>query len=401
MTATGHQHPAAPAATTRPASCGTDNVQYAQSLATGAVGITLLHIERAALGLGRPDTVREWLTGSTAQPLIASDHASLFLGAPALAFVLNTSAGTTGHHHETLHALDRAVTNLTARRLDTAHARIDRGEQTTAGEYDLLYGLTGLGALLLKRDPHSETLHDVLTYLVRLTLPLPGSDLPGWWVRHDPSGRTSRLFPGGHGNLGLAHGITGPLALLALAKQAGSDVDGHTDAMLRILDWLDGLRQDTGGGAWWPQWVTTDEHRHRLSLQTGPGRPSWCYGTPGLARAQQLAAIALRDKQRKQDAEIALLRCITDPAQLAQISDRGLCHGAAGLLHTVHRVAQDADRPARLTAHLPALRGLVHAMSPAPLPGFLDGTAGTALALHATDRGGAPATGWDACLLLS
>ena len=24
--------------------------------------------------------------------------------------------------------------------------------------------------------------------------------------------------------------------------------------------------------------------------QPGPGRPSWCYGTPGIARAQQLAA---------------------------------------------------------------------------------------------------------------
>ncbi|AUY50464.1 lanthionine synthetase C family protein [Streptomyces sp. CB01881] len=401
MTArTAHPHPTAPAS--RPVvPCGPDDIQHSQALATGAVGITLLHIERAEIGVGSWASVREWLVSIAASPLIASDDASLFVGAPALAFVLNTAAGTTGHHRDTLRTLDAAVTKLTTRRLDQAHARIDRGEHTTASEYDLLYGLTGLGAYLLQRDPRSDTLHDVLAYLVRLTQPLPGSDLPGWWVRHDPSGRTSGAFPGGHGNLGLAHGITGPLALLALAKSAGALVDGHADAMLRILAWLDGLRQDVPAGPWWPQWVTADEHRLTTVFQEGPRRPSWCYGTPGLARAQQLAATALGDDRRKKAAEHALLRCITDPAQLAQIGEPGLCHGAAGLLHTVHRVAQDAARPDQFTAHLPALRALLHAQVPARQPGFLDGTAGTALALHATDRGGAPTTSWDACLLLS
>ncbi|WP_327074429.1 lanthionine synthetase C family protein [Kitasatospora purpeofusca] len=403
MTArTGHPSPFVPAPASRPAvPCGPDGVQQAQALATGAVGITLLHIERSALGIGRRGSVREWLTSIAASPLLASDGAGLFVGAPALAYVLNTAAGSTGRHRETLRALDAAITTLTLRRLDAAHTRIDRGEHTTAAEYDLLYGLTGLGAYLLQRDPHAAALHDVLSYLVRLTLPLPGTDLPGWWVRYDPSGRTSSSFPGGHGNLGMAHGITGPLALLALARRAGASVDGHTDAMLRILGWLDALRQTAPGGPWWPQWVTKDEHRLQTVLHDGPRRPSWCYGTPGLARAQQLAAIALGDNRRKRAAETALLRCITDPAQLEQIGDAGLCHGAAGLLHTVHRVAQDADRPDQFTAQLPDLRALVRAQAPARQPGFLDGTAGTALALHATDQGGTPATGWDACLLLS
>ncbi|WP_406205280.1 lanthionine synthetase C family protein [Kitasatospora sp. NBC_01560] len=406
MTArTAHPQPTPASSATRSprpvVPCGPDDIQHSQALATGAVGITLLHIERAETGVGSWAGVREWLTSIAASPLVASDDAGLFVGAPALAFVLHTAAGTTGHHRDTLRILDAAVAKLTLRRLDQAHARIDRGEQTIASEYDLLYGLTGLGAYLLQRDPHGDALHAVLAYLVRLTQPLPGSDLPGWWVRHDPSGRTSAAFPGGHGNVGIAHGITGPLALLALAKSAGALADGHTGAMLRILTWLDGLRQATPAGPWWPQWVTTDEHHLASTLHEGPRRPSWCYGTPGLARAQQLAAIALGDDRRKRAAETALLRCITDPAQLAQIGEPGLCHGAAGLLHTVHRVAQDADRPEQFTAHLPALRSLLHAQAPARQPGFLNGTAGTALALHATNRGGTPATGWDACLLLS
>ncbi|MGH8910153.1 MAG: lanthionine synthetase LanC family protein [Egibacteraceae bacterium] len=46
--------------------------------------------------------------------------------------------------------------------------------------------------------------------------------------------------------------------------------------------------------------------------QPGPQRPSWCYGTPGLTRAQQLAALALGDRQRQRQAENALAGCITD-----------------------------------------------------------------------------------------
>ncbi|MFE4514280.1 lanthionine synthetase C family protein [Kitasatospora sp. NPDC056783] len=373
----------------------------AQSLATGAVGITLLHAERAALGRTSWSTVQDWLTGIAGQALIGSDDAALFIGAPALAFTLHAAAAGTERYVKTLLTLDRAVHRLVRRRLDRAHARIDSGEFTRAAEYDLLYGLTGLGAYLLKRDPCSDALHDVLSYLVRLTRPLPGTDLPGWWVRFDPAGRTSAAFPDGHGNLGLAHGITGPLALLALAKRAGATVEGHTGAMLRILGWLDTLRQPGPSGPWWPQWVTADEHRLGAVLQEGPPRPSWCYGTPGQARAQQLAAIALGDTYRQRAAEHALLRCITDPAQLDRITDAGLCHGAAGLLHAVHRVAHDATEPSRFTTHLPALRALLRAQTPAREPGLLDGTAGVRLALHAADRGGPPTTGWDACLLLA
>ncbi|MFF4383279.1 lanthionine synthetase C family protein [Kitasatospora sp. NPDC001547] len=391
-----------PATARSTASCGPADADAAQSLATGAVGITLLHIERAALGHTSWSTVQDWLTGMTGQALIGSDNAALFIGAPALAFALHTAAAGSERYAKTLLTLDKAIHQLVHRRLDQAHARINSGEFARAAEYDLLYGLTGFGAYLLRRDPHGDTLHDVLTYLVRLTEPLPGTDLPGWWVRYDPAGRTSAAFPDGHGNLGLAHGITGPLALLALAKLAGATVEGHTAAILRILDWLDSLRQPgLSGEPWWPQWVTADEHRLGVVLQQGPPRPSWCYGTPGQARAQQLAAIALGDPHRKRSAEHVLLRCITDPAQLDLVTDAGLCHGAAGLLHSVHRVAHDATSPDQFTAHLPALRTLLHARLPAREPGFLDGTTGARLALHAADRSGAPATGWDACLLLA
>ncbi|MFF4642871.1 hypothetical protein [Streptomyces sp. NPDC001389] len=52
--------------------------------------------------------------------------------------------------------------------------------------------------------------------------------LPGWWCAHDPH----RFYtPGGHGNFGMAHGIAGPLALLAQAPKRGVAVDGQREAI--------------------------------------------------------------------------------------------------------------------------------------------------------------------------
>jgi hypothetical protein len=245
----------------------------------------------------------------------------------------------------------------------------------------------------------------VLRYLVRLTEPLRigGDTVPGWWTGHDPSFRSSASFAGGHANLGLAHGITGPLALLALAAIEGITVDGQYEAICRICTWLDAWRQDKGPCSWWPQWVTREELRTGRAAQPGPGRPSWCYGTPGLARAQQLAALASGDLARQHMAEHALASCLSDPAQLAQITDTSLCHGWAGLFQTAWRASRDARTPT-LTACLPGLaRQLAeHAGTSDPQngTGLLEGETGLALALLTVATGTPPASSWDACLLL-
>ncbi|MFI6027948.1 lanthionine synthetase LanC family protein [Amycolatopsis magusensis] len=70
--------------------------------------------------------------------------------------------------------------------------------------------------------------------------------------RQDPS--SAALFPGGHGNFGLAHGISGPLALLAHAPRRGIAVDDH-EAVGTICAWLDSWRLDTPGGHRWPYMI--------------------------------------------------------------------------------------------------------------------------------------------------
>ncbi len=366
----------------------------------GAVGVALLHLERAASGLSDANTAHTWLAAADDGPVSAGPHATLFFGAPALAFALHAAADRPGRYERALEALDARVAAVTRRRLDQAHARIDRRDRPALAEFDLINGLTGLGAHLLRRDPHGDLLGQVLAYLVRLTEPLGAEDLPGWWTDLAPTGRRSADLPGGHGNFGMAHGISGPLALLSLAMRRGIVADGQAAAITRICFWLDTWRQDRDTGPWWPETITLDETRLGRPKQTRPRRPSWCYGTPGLARAQQLAGQATADTNRQRLAEQALIGCLNDPEQLERITDHSLCHGSAGLFQTTWHITADAHTP-DLTTHLHDLAELL--LTPEPpgaTIGLLDGSTGLALALSTAAADEPPASRWDACLLL-
>lgn len=381
-----------------------------QSLSRGAAGVALLHAVRAADAHDSWDTVDSWMRRATADGLSATPGCGLWFGAPAVAFAVQ--AGAPRRYPRAAEVLRDTVERVAAARVARAADRIAAARRPARSEYDLVRGLAGLGAYLLLLDPDRPVLHAVLRHVVRLTEPLPAHDVggravPGWWAVDPPSRTAGPEFAHGQSDQGMAHGIAGPLALLALAQRAGVTVPGHAEALHRILTWFDQHRQHTADGSvWWPEHVTPRDLQapadDRLLQQQGPGRPSWCYGTPGIARAQQLAALVLGDRQRQADAENALLAAVTDPRQLAALSDPGLCHGWAGLLATLHCAARDAATPAlatRLTELLPVLVDEDRTPEPGRASGLLAGPAGPALVLHtiATGRTGS----WTRCLLLA
>lgn len=393
--------------------------EHRQHLAYGPAGIALLHIELAAHGLGPWQRAHDWLAAASRQPLTSGPDSHPFYGAPAFAHALACAADQLpGSYQRALDTMDRQAVVDVERRLQAAHRRIDAGRLPELSEFDTLRGLAGHGAYLLRRNAGSSTIRDVLHYCVRLTEPITrnGEALPGWWTQTGPSGRPDDRFPDGHANTGMAHGIGGVLALLALAAHKGTLVEGHHGALRIILAWLDRWRKDTARGPAWPYWVTLGElHTGRLA-PTAPRRPSWCYGTAGIARAQQLAALALGDTGLQIDAEDALAAALTNTKELKATTDNGLCHGFAGLAHVAARTADDAHPSTedQLRATCPALLAAVHPPGTDPDlvasalihdeehgPGLLDGAAGIALGLLAAATSQPPKSAWDACLLIA
>ncbi|MDN0198153.1 lanthionine synthetase C family protein [Streptomyces sp. S.PNR 29] len=377
---------------------------WGQSLYSGAAGVALLHAVRAHTGEDEKDALRPWAAAMLKGPIQAAAEAcGLYEGAPAVAYVLSFTHTNTSTR--ALATLDTHLADVTRQRLQRAHARIDHGALPTLGEYDLISGLTGLGVYHLHRG-HKTELRDVLVYLARLTEPITieAQRLPGWWTGDSPDLRPTPRWPGGHGNFGLAHGITGPLALLATALRHGHTVPGQTQAITRICDWLDRWRNGTDSRAWWPDLITRAEHRRGELQRPGPRRPSWCYGTPGIARAQQLAGLALGDSDRQRQAEQALAGCLADDQQLAQLTDASLCHGWAGLIQTVSRAAADALND-ELASHLRGLNVRLNKhLDHHGLPdgaGLMGGTAGIHLVRLTDPVNTAITAPWDRCLLLT
>ncbi len=343
----------------------------------------------------------------TAGPVTANASASLFHGAPAVAFVLHTGAHPA--YAAMLASLDEHINDLTAMKLAAADQRIDRGELTRPSEYDLISGLTGLGVYHLIRhgSAASGMTAAVLGYLVTLAEPVywHGDSLPGWWSGTGPASTPDPAWPTGHLNLGMAHGIAGILALLSGAMRAGIQVDGHAKAVSELCATFDRYRQGSSACPWWPAMISLSEYNNGTANSERQARPSWCYGTPGHARAQQLAGLALGDRERMRVAERALAGCALDGQVTGLLTDASLCHGWAGVVQALWRVASDALDPGPLRAALrTARRGMEDQLARIGSPassGLLEGTSGIMLAQNDLPRAGGEPPAWDACLLLT
>lgn len=361
-----------------------------QSLARGALGTALLHAVRAN---------DPWAAQALhhhvqrALPLVTGEDACLQFGAPALAFVLHIAAEQSEDAEQRYRVVRRHLDDLlvqhTQQRLDRATDRMRAGLPTAFREYNLLHGLAGLARLHLLRHPDHNITTEVLGCLIELTLPVPGTgDRPGWWVWHHHSNLNK---PGGHANAGIAHGISGPLAVLSIAIAQDIRVPGDTEAIERILTWLDQQRVDDHRGVWWRRWPGDDD---------GPtGQTFWCYGTPGIARAEQLAALAMGDRDRAERAERTHVACLAGARRHHRPNGLSLCHGVAGLLQATRRIAADSSAQERFDAEIRRLHTTIQEAAPPQHDGLLEGLPGILLARDHPLAGST--TPWDACLGLA
>ncbi|AJE44535.1 lanthionine synthetase C family protein [Streptomyces nodosus] len=344
---------------------------------------------------------------ATAQPLAGHpDEAGLYRGVPAVAYALHFAKRSASWR--TLADLDAETTAIVAARLNAAQRRMDSGHAPRMAEYDLISGLTGLGAYLLRRE-RQAALERILRYLVRLLtepLTVAGHRVPGWWTADGPRGLPEDgLFSTGHANFGIAHGITGPIALLALSSRAGITVDGQEQALDEGITLLTTWAQPSNDGSiGWPEVLALHDFLNGPVIGSEPGRPSWCYGAPGIGRALQLAGLVRRNGRARQFAEHVVLGSVTDHRRLSQLEDTTLCHGWAGLLLTCDRIAADAMTPS-IATELPVLRSYLDAaLARHEIPknaGLLSGKAGVLLTLHTLGAPRPADLGWETCLLLN
>ncbi|MEU5929482.1 lanthionine synthetase C family protein [Streptomyces antimycoticus] len=406
----------------------------AAGLSMGASGAALLLSE---LSKGDPSlrtTVHALLAAGAG--FAGAKGSGLITGLAGLGFATKHAARSPRDYAAVRSQVDTTLRHRLGQVLDAEYDRMESGVPgADRGHFDVVSGVTGLGRYFLTGPSDPEAVHDVLRYLVALTEPveagavkagavkagagpLPGWFSPPWPAALDPGRREWVL------DLGLAHGIAGPLALLSLCWTRGLRVPGHDTAIRRIARWLMSWRQeDPDAGPGWPGTVSADQELAPTRPTLEPMRASWCYGAPGIARALHLAGVALGEDAWVHTAAETMRAVFAHPEGLRGLDDPGLCHGLTGLARITGRMADELDDPAlsaradeiaeRLCARFdpgtafgfPTAPVPSHRPEPLDAPTFLEGAAGVALVLLGRSR---PPAGtadgdvpWDAALLLA
>lgn len=386
------------------------------SFGNGHAGLAVLFAELSTLVPEYALDARSHMVAAARQIRSMESRSGLFLGLAGLALAADA-----------VERLGVGCGPLAQRCMDYAA----RAAQATAAEalrdldslrymqFDVIGGVTGAARVLLRlAGGEDERVHALTRFLVAITEPrvVRGAKVPGWFASGQVSIEENPDLDSGHLNVGMAHGIAGVLAYLALAQRSGVRIDGQDEAIERTVTWLLSRRDQVHHGTGWPGVVSFADETEGL-VSAGGDRGAWCYGTPGIARSLQLAAVATGRSDWAAEAVSAM--CVSlDVALHDRLLplDMGLCHGWAGLLRITELMTEDlAGEPLRPLGELLRQRvvdgydadsafgyrgDLLSDRLPRNNPGVLCGAAGTALAL-ASPAGGSSVTGWEDAFLLT
>jgi len=386
------------------------------SLASGLAGTALLH---ARLSTTDPvfatAAIRHWETGAVHARRYGGNSAGTFNspGGLAASLIIGSQYLPDPDSQQTI--TTRAARWLSARALDLTRRHQEHlragGVSTPWLMYDAINGLAGIGRVLLAAftSGHDMTEPGLLASLETLTTMIGTrhGNRPGWWLPANEHPPAMAVHLSGAATTGMAHGIAGPLALLATAHTAGWSVARQRTAIQEAAQWL--LRWHTNTTLRWPPYVTGDDLDSDTAAPRAGRRDAWCYGAPGIGRALTLAGRALADPRLAEAGDTAIASLAERPAELWDVEGPTLCHGHAGVLQSAaNSQGNTADRAATAVtgAFNPRLAFAFQHLengSAADEPGLLTGSAGVALAL--ADHGQLPAppvpTRWDSLLLLS
>ncbi|MCZ4247968.1 lanthionine synthetase C family protein [Bacillus amyloliquefaciens] len=212
-------------------------------------------------------------------------------------------------------------------------------------DYDVIEGVSGIASylLLFQEDKRmKDLLIQILKYLVRLTedINVKGEKVPGWHIPslHQFTDIEKKSYPYGNFNIGLAHGIPGPICILSSALMEGIKVNGQEHAVEKMVEFLLEFSQNDKDRLYWKGIISFEEYQYGLQPNTvNFSRDAWCYGRPGVCLALVKAGKALRNNQYINLGVQNLKYTISD---IQGIFSPTICHGFSGIAQILLGVNQ-------------------------------------------------------------
>ena len=241
-------------------------------------------------------------------------------------------------------------------------APLGGAEPLPGASWDHIAGVTGLGAYLLGRREREQTRALLESCSTRSRRARAAPDLSGYRALPDAEAeRPARI------DVGLSHGVAGPLALLALAAREGIEVAGQREAVAELGGWLVAKAAADPAGPLWPPWVALADDGVSASSPASTRAPRGATGRGASPGALWNAGDCLQEAGWRAAALHGLERALDlDPAE-RRLPSPTLCHGVAGTLQITMRLAQRTGS-AELWARADALAGELLAASDAASP---------------------------------
>lgn len=276
------------------------------------------------------------------------NNVSLFSGFSGINYAVQLASKDGTRYTSMLNTLDDHLFRLAdsfVEQVEAKHENLPFGSFEFC--YDLITGITGIGryALESRHQGMEKLLERILSHLVHLASEevFNGNRVPNFFsppetiiVEED-----KQKFTSGYINLGLSHGIAGPLALLSLAIKKGFVVEGQSQAICILFKTLHRMASKDEYGYYLKRMVGWKETLSGLNCNKGEDErfDAWCYGSFGVTRALSLAYEALEIDEIKDMTINLLYSLVTVPIERLNIKSSILCHGHAGNMQILNRLS--------------------------------------------------------------
>lgn len=203
-------------------------------------------------------------------------------------------------------------------------------------DYDTMQGVAGTANyLLLNYKKEKDSLKKILQYFVNLSEHnlYNNINVPNWLIKKENmfSDYEKKCYSNGILNLGLSHGIPGPLIILCKSYSKNIIVDGEIESIKRIVK--DIIKLKIKGTNSWNGIVEMDEYING-AYNLNATRDAWCYGTPGLSYSLLVSSITLADNNLFQLSCNAMKESLKRRKELFSPS---FCHGYSGLAYLSYK----------------------------------------------------------------
>ncbi|MGL5646440.1 MAG: lanthionine synthetase C family protein [Clostridium sp.] len=236
--------------------------------------------------------------------------------------------------------LNKMVEKSFRAKINLVEKNIEQGK-VRYSDYDCILGVTSVLRYLLEYKDYrnnNELIIKGAEYLIRLTelKEYKGVRIPKYHIKNEEiiDDVEKKQYKDGVVNFSVSHGIAGIMVTLGLIKENGIRVDGIEEAINRLMQEFIEYRHhdEVAKSIYWPAMLDGQSYIRKRKNENLSKKDTWCYGTPGIARALYLTGKIMKETNVEKIGLDALIKLAEKDVNCYKLNLGIVCHGYSGLL---------------------------------------------------------------------